>query len=284
MLHQLPTKIETIGEVRAWDQAAKRHETPCGAGSMVWRKWGDGPPLILCHGGSGSWTHWCRTIPVLSQTHTVWACDLPGLGDSASPADLSHPAGAAEALNIAIRMLIPREQRPRIVAFSFGCHVSALALLALGDYIRDFLIIGTAALGTERPPMGLPKERSTMTPDERNEIHRELLAMLMFHRAERIDDLAIELQAENVTKARFRSRVHASTNTVRRCLKQIPIRLRTIWGAHDVIAFPDVTTVLGILGEHHPELEAEIIPDAGHWVMFEQADAFNQALARMLAD
>ena len=133
MTERLPDRIETIDHVRAWDAAAERFETPCGAGYLVWRKWGSGPTVIFCHGGSGSWTHWCRTIPVVSKTHTVYAVDLPGLGDSALPCDPSHPAGSAEALNQGIRRLIPREENPRIVAFSFGCHISTLALAGLGQ-------------------------------------------------------------------------------------------------------------------------------------------------------
>ena len=285
MLDHLPRKIETMEDVLAWDAAAERHETPCGAGSMVWRKWGSGPPVILCHGGSGSWTHWCKTIPVQAQTHTLWVPDLPGLGDSAAPSDLSHPAGAAEALNIGIRQLIPREQRPRIVAFSFGCHVSSLAMYGLGDHIRDFLIIGTSALGrTDRPVMNFPKERADMTDAERAGVHRGVLEMLMFRRAERIDDLAIALQADNVAKARFRSRVHSHTDTVKRAVGRMKVPLRCIWGENDVVAHPDVDTVLGILGEHHPEMTATIIPDAGHWVMYERGDAFNEALAAMLRE
>ena len=41
--------------------------------------------LLLLHGGSGSWLHWFRTIPVLEQHHSVWVPDLPGMGDSALP-------------------------------------------------------------------------------------------------------------------------------------------------------------------------------------------------------
>ena len=285
MLDHLPRRIETIDDVCAWDAAAERYETPCGAGSIVWRKWGSGPPIIMCHGGSGSWNHWCKTIPVQSQTHTLWLPDLPGLGDSASPSDLSHPAGSAEALNIGIRQLIPRKDRPRIVAFSFGCHISSLALTGLGDYIRDFLIIGTSAIGrTDRPIMDFPKESANMTDQQRRDVHRGVLEMLMFHRPERIDDLAITLQAQNVAKARFRSRIHSHTDNVKRAVARSKIPLRCIWGENDVVGYPDVPTVISILGEHHPEMEYEIIPDAGHWVMYEKADAFNAALARKLAD
>jgi len=53
---------------------------------MVWRLWGAGAPVLLLHGGSGSWTHWLRNIPALVQAgHLVcapeaeeYACGLGG--------------------------------------------------------------------------------------------------------------------------------------------------------------------------------------------------------------
>src|SRR3546814_6277896 len=48
----------------------------CGDGQMVWRLWGEGPPLVLLHGGSGSWTHWFRNIPALARRYRVIAADL----------------------------------------------------------------------------------------------------------------------------------------------------------------------------------------------------------------
>ncbi|HEV2100696.1 MAG TPA: alpha/beta fold hydrolase, partial [Stellaceae bacterium] len=64
---------------------ARRIETPCGDGAMAWRVWGSGPPLVLLHGGYGSWMHWIRNVLPLSRLFTVVACDLPGLGESATP-------------------------------------------------------------------------------------------------------------------------------------------------------------------------------------------------------
>jgi 2-hydroxy-6-oxonona-2,4-dienedioate hydrolase len=44
------------------------------------------PPVVLFHGGSGSWTHWVRNIqPLVAAGRQVIAADLPGFGDSASP-------------------------------------------------------------------------------------------------------------------------------------------------------------------------------------------------------
>ena len=48
-------------------EASARHErTACGDGSMVWRVWGDGDPLVLLHGATGSWNHWLLNIPALA--------------------------------------------------------------------------------------------------------------------------------------------------------------------------------------------------------------------------
>ena len=49
---------------------------------VAWRRWGQGAPLLLFHGGGGSWQHWVRNVEPLGHHHTVWAVDLPGFGDS----------------------------------------------------------------------------------------------------------------------------------------------------------------------------------------------------------
>ena len=46
------------------------------------RCWGRGAPLVLLHGGMGSWTHWGRNIGALARKFTVITLDMPGYGDS----------------------------------------------------------------------------------------------------------------------------------------------------------------------------------------------------------
>jgi formiminoglutamase len=53
---------------------------------MVWRRWGRGSPLVLLHGGTGSWRHWAGNIAALAEHYQVYAADAPGLGDS----DMMH--------------------------------------------------------------------------------------------------------------------------------------------------------------------------------------------------
>src|SRR6516225_4256552 len=82
-VHQTPSS-DPAALLARLTATAVRHHSPCGDGSMVWRVWGEGPALVLLHGGYGSWTHWLRNIPVLSEGRRVIAADMPGLGESAS--------------------------------------------------------------------------------------------------------------------------------------------------------------------------------------------------------
>lgn len=43
---------------------------------------GTGPPLVLLHGWPQTWFAWRGIMPALAERYTVYALDLPGLGDS----------------------------------------------------------------------------------------------------------------------------------------------------------------------------------------------------------
>ncbi|MGW5385141.1 alpha/beta fold hydrolase [Nocardia sp. NPDC003963] len=48
---------------------------------------GSGTPVVLIHGWPQTWYGWWPIMPELAEHHTVYAVDLPGLGDSTgSPA------------------------------------------------------------------------------------------------------------------------------------------------------------------------------------------------------
>jgi 2-hydroxy-6-oxonona-2,4-dienedioate hydrolase len=269
------------------DAEAEHFDTPCGAGTMAWRRWGDPalnrPRVVLLHGGSGSWNHWIRTIPALRNDYEVWALDIPGLGDSAMPADPPTPQTCADAIVTGFRQFFSSERKAHMVGFSFGCHVGTLAARELNDHLTGIIITGCAALGLQRPPMRpFPKERSGMTEAERREVHRGVLEILMFSDPARIDEEAIDLQTVNIEKARFRSRGFADSTDIKDGLAHVHVPLKTIWGRNDTIARPNVETCLDLLRIHHPELEHRIIEDSGHWVMYEQAEAYNRALLDLL--
>ncbi|MEU4645603.1 alpha/beta hydrolase [Micromonospora sp. NPDC023814] len=60
-----------------------RHETAAVDGvTMHYVTGGTGEPLVLLHGWPHSWYSWREIMPALAEKYTVYALDLPGLGDS----------------------------------------------------------------------------------------------------------------------------------------------------------------------------------------------------------
>src|SRR4029077_14972180 len=97
----------TVAFVESVAAEAVRVETPCGEGTMAWRVWGSGPPLVLLHGGYGSWMHWIRNVLPLSRRFTVIAADLPGLGESATPPEPWTAQGLAAIVVAGLASVLP---------------------------------------------------------------------------------------------------------------------------------------------------------------------------------
>ena len=250
---------------------------------MVWRTWGMGDPLILLHGGYGSWTHWLRNIPELSRHYELWLPDMPGLGDSAMPPKPWVPQSIADVFVAGIDEIFGPHKEVRLGGFSFGGHVAGLAAVALRERVSALLLIGVAALGLRADPRApFAKRRAGMTEAEASAVFRQNLEVLMFADPANIDALAVHLQAENVKRGRFLSRPFAATDALAGALAGIEVPLRTIWGTRDIIARPSLEARLDILRRHHPELQVRLIEGAGHWVAYEAADAFNAALLDLL--
>jgi pimeloyl-ACP methyl ester carboxylesterase len=270
--------------VDALDRRAKKFKTPCGEGSMVWRVWGKGEPLLLFHGGSGSWTHWLRNIPALSRHYQLWVPDLPGLGQSAMPPAPLIPATSADVVVAGLNELLPGARNLRLAGFSFGGHVAGLTAARLRERIGRLTLIGVAALGLRAEPRErFAKQRAGMSGEEIAAVFHQNLRVLMFANPANIDALAIHLQAENVKRARFRSRPFATGDGLAKALADVTAPVQTIWGTEDMIARGSLDRRLEILRQHHPELEVRLIEKAGHWVAYEAADRFNAALLELLS-
>lgn len=278
-----PPSSQPAAAVDALNRTARKVRTPSGEGTMVWRVWGAGEPLVLFHGGSGSWTHWIRNIPELSQHYELWVPDIPGLGDSAMPPEPWIPASIAGVVIQGLNDVFGTGAPLRLAGFSFGGHIAGLVAAKLKQRVSELTLIGVAALGLRADPREpFWKERTGMSFEERAAVWRQNLAVLMFADPDKIDALAIHLQAENVKRARFRSRPFAATDALAVALADVTAPLKTIWGTRDIIARPSLQTRLDILRRHHPVLEVRLIEGAGHWVAYEAAGQFNAAFLDLL--
>jgi pimeloyl-ACP methyl ester carboxylesterase len=268
----------------ALDTAARRVETPCGAGRMAWRIWneGAGAPLLLVHGGNGSWRHWVHQIPHFAATRCVIAPDLPGLGESADSPEPADPPTIAHVVAAGLRAIVPDTATLDLTGFSFGANIGGHVAAELGTALRSLTIVGAGALGVARGETPLVKVRDKAGA-ERIAAHRLNLASLMIADPARIDDLALAIQEWNTVHARTRSRGFAHTPMLRDALLRSPAPLGAIWGEADQVAAPHLGERLDALSAARPDAAIELIPGAGHWVMYEAPEAFNAALSRLLA-
>jgi 2-hydroxy-6-oxonona-2,4-dienedioate hydrolase len=264
--------------------AGQRIETPCGDGVMVWRVWGEGETLVLFHGGFGSWTHWIRNIPALSRHYRVVVASLPGLGESDEAPRPHTPGGLAAIAADGLARVLASGERFHLAGFSFGGLIGGHVAAALGERCRSLTLVGAGGLGLKRSAMApLLSWRHLADDAERLAVHRENLAILMLADRARIDDLALHLQAENAARGRVNSPPIAATDTLARVLPRLAGRLAGIWGELDATAMADLPARARLLRGIQPGAPFLVIADAGHWVQYEEAEAFNQALLEVLA-
>ena len=263
------------------EQSAQRHESPCGDGNMVWHSWGNGPALVLLHGGAGSWRHWVRNIAVLAQTRRVLAADIPGLGESAMPPDPCTMECLASIIGEGIDQMLGAEASYDIAGFSFGGVVSGSVALLHGTRVRSLTVTGSGGLGLPRNVTELVKVRHLAGP-ERLEAHAINLSRLMIADPTNIDDLAVEIQDWNTRHSRLKTPVLSRGTSLREALEKFGGKLNGIYGERDAASWPNVGEREILFRRLHPDVAFCIIPDAGHWVPYEAADEFNAALLDML--
>jgi len=274
---------EVVAAVERIAAAAERRETPCGDGRMVWRLWGDGPPLVLLHGGYGSWLHWIRNVLPLARRFTVVAPDLPGLGESATPPEPHTAEGLAQIIAEGLERVLPQDVPLHLAGFSFGGVLGGHVAARLGERVRGLTIVGSNGLGLARQPTELRRLPPGAAEEEALAVARHNLAALMIADPAKIDELAIYIQAHNAPRGRVKSRRFSRADTLARALPQVKGRLDGIWGERDATAWPYLAERARVLRSVQPGARFEVVPGAGHWVQYEAADRFNPLLAEIAA-
>jgi 2-hydroxy-6-oxonona-2,4-dienedioate hydrolase len=261
------------------ERRAQIVDVPFEDARIRWRRVGDGPPLVLVHGGNGSWLHWVRNVDALAGAHTLWLPDLPGCGDS----DTLPPPATLERLVAALRhcidTLIGEQREIDLAAFSFGSVLSSNLAVARG-HVRRLALFGATGHGFPRQPLGLRNWR-TLPPEAQPEAHRHNVATLMLHDAASIDALALAVHRGASERTRLRSKQLSHTSVTRQALDRLAIPMLLVWGEHDPTAHP--ADVAPALAAGHANRQWLIVPGAGHWVQYERAGEVNPLLARWFA-
>ena len=270
--------------VAAVEARAQRRTTPCGSGSMTWRLWGDPSrtPLVLMHGGYGSWMHWIKVVEPLSRRYFVLTPDTPGLGDSAEAPSPYSPDRIGAIVSAGLDQVLPG-RRFHLCGFSFGAICGGPVCVLQGERAVSFTMLGAGAMGLRRHPSEpLGKRQPGMTAAQIHAQQKRNLEILMFADPSRIDELAVWIQTDNTARARTQSRRFARGDSLGLALPKIKARLAAIWGDRDSSAYPYFEERERFLHGIDPKMPIRLLPGIGHWAMYEAPEAFLAALTEIL--
>jgi pimeloyl-ACP methyl ester carboxylesterase len=257
---------------------------------MVWHEWGHesldkgASTLVLLHGGSGSWTHWIRSVaPLVADGFHVLAVDLPGFGDSALPENGGDVDALIEPLHAAWQMLRASDN-VSFIGFSFGGMTAALWLAAYPQDAKNLILVGSPGFGIKSPHrVPLKGWRHLPTEDMQIEAHRHNLLGLMLHEERNLDELAMTVHRLNVARDRMPRRRLSGTPIVADALPHIACPVHVIYGEWDALYKGCMSEVEKIIKKVTPHLASwQLVSGSGHWVQFEAPEAFQLALKKTL--
>jgi 2-hydroxy-6-oxonona-2,4-dienedioate hydrolase len=279
MISSQPSPAEVIA---ALDRTSTRRTTPDGTGDVVWRVWGTGAPLVLLHGGTGSWMHWIRNIEELARDFMLLVPDIPGSGESATPPAPISADSIGATLARGVTQLIGPHTGFAVAGFSMGGLIAGYLVRHAGARAELLVLVGATGTGARRDPMALKSWRRLATDAEKAATHRHNLGILMIRDPAKIDELAVHMQKINAERSRIRGKHVSHTGTLAEGLSGFRGRLAGIWGEFDATAVPYLAERAEKLRQFQPQAAFDVFIGAGHWVQYEAAEPFNRRLRELV--
>jgi pimeloyl-ACP methyl ester carboxylesterase len=247
---------------------------PFAGGEVSWRQFGSGQPLVLLHGGHGSWRHWAKNILPLANEHCVWVPDMPGYGDSSNPVEPTL-ASVVSALKESLEALIGKDAAVNLMGFSFGALVAAHLAFELKS-VPKLALIGAAGHGGARRPSSTLQPWRDIPLNDSNALVKVMqhnLAALMLHSPQSVDAMALDIHMQACLKTKFYSKhISRATGLADALLKHQGSQL-LLWGEHDVTAHP--VEHMKSMPVDRTRCQLSLVPGAGHWAQYEQAAWIN---------
>ncbi len=238
------------------------HEVRVGGHRIRYKTAGEGEPVVLVHGLSGSTRWWARNIPALAERHTVYLVDLPGFG---AMRRLRRQFVLVEAASWLSAWMEAAGLRPvHLVGHSMGGYVCLRLAASRPETVRSLVLVAPAGIPSGRSMLGhlVPLLRAARhaPPTFLPVLARDAFRMgpITLWRATR------DLLAEDV----------------REDLRSIQVPTLLVWGENDPLVPPAVGD---LLREGIPDSRLLVLEKAAHVPMFDRPEEFDEALLTFFA-
>jgi pimeloyl-ACP methyl ester carboxylesterase len=254
-----------------------------GLGRIHYVTAGNGPLLVLLHGGYGGWEHWHANILPLAERHTVVAPDMPGFGSSCDiDNDVSVETYAQHVWEAicAIRATLPLPTASgpvHIAAFSFGTAVAAMLALKQPDTVSGVILVNPPGLGAVPQEVKELQARAATTARSAGlragvEI---TLHEFMLCQPSRADAFAGALLERCVRRCRFVSRSLSRTTPLSSLLPAVRVPVHIVLGEQDPHQRSQLAERSARVREMLGPDALTVFSDTAHWLQYEQPERFN---------
>jgi pimeloyl-ACP methyl ester carboxylesterase len=252
--------------------------------SLRYDRAGSGPPVLLIHGWMCNRTFWARQVHVLRDRFTVVTVDLRGHGESSRPRTGYTPAQLAADLEHLVRTL--GTAKIAVVGWSLGGVVAMELARRLGERASALGLVGTTpgALTDPKNPLAKPETAAAVL----EAIDADFRGYVRAFAARCFKDGAASLHAtwaatemQKTPPAVARAAAEGLfAADLRPHLKALRVPAAVLHGRHD-----DLLPFAGgvYLATHIPGAKLVAFEGSGHTPHLEEPDAFNAALAELLA-
>ncbi|HEY7381058.1 MAG TPA: alpha/beta fold hydrolase [Gaiella sp.] len=263
---------------------------------------GDGPPLLLVHGGGDAAFEWAPILAPLARTHRALAVDRPGHG-LADPFDYAGVDLLDHARTFLREVLDALElERAAIVANSMGGLWAVTFALDAPDRVSRLALVG-APPGVNRavplplrlfglPLVGRPLLRRLVS-DPTPESSRRFWGKLLVAHPERLDDTLLATDVAHMRRnaesvVGLMSRV-ATLGGLRRHLilgdrwQALGVPTLALLGERDAFLDPGTWQAWEAIAARNPAIRVARVPDAGHLPWIDEPERVVGELEHFLA-
>ncbi len=251
---------------------------------------GEGPPILLLHGFSGTARTWAAQIEALSPHHLVIAPDLLGHGESDAPTEPARYALEHQADDLADLLALLEASAVTVVGYSMGARLALVLALEHADLVARLVVEspsagiadsvertrrrdadehlaadlerdGTAAFVDRWEALPLFANQASLPAERRQRLHMERL---------RHDAAALA--------ASLRGAGQGVMAPLHDRLREITVATLVIAGGLDPVGLARASVV----ADGIPGARLAVVPDVGHAPHIEDPDAYRRLIDQFL--